>query len=116
MQALAEELSAYFSGERASFSVPVRLWGSPFSRAVWEELRHVPYGEVVTYQELAKRIGKPKAARAVGQALAKNPIPIIIPCHRVVGKKGVGGFGPGVEWKERLLDLEARYKTKFSPR
>lgn len=113
---LAAELSAYFEGRSKDFSVPVRLEGPPFFRRVWEELRGIPYGETCTYQELAARLGRARAARAVGQALAKNPVPILIPCHRVVGKDGLGGFGPGLVWKKRLLALEAAHRTKFSPR
>lgn len=116
LRALAAELSAYFQGRSAEFSVPVRLDGPPFFRRVWEELRRIPYGETLTYRELAERLGKPRTARAVGQALAKNPVPIIVPCHRIVGKQGLGGFGPGLTWKKRLLELEAAHKAKFSPR
>lgn len=113
---LAAELSAYFQGGIKGFSVPVRLEGPPFFRQVWEELRRIPYGETVTYGELAARLGRPKAARAVGRALAHNALPILVPCHRVVAQGGLGGFGPGPAWKERLLALEAAHKTKFSPR
>ncbi len=110
------ELSAYFQGLSQDFSVSVRLEGPPFFRRVWEELSRIPYGESITYQGLAAGLGRPGAARAVGQALAKNPVPIIIPCHRVVAKQGLGGFGPGLPWKKRLLELEAAHKAKFSPR
>lgn len=113
---LSLELDEYFRGERAAFTVPFRLEGPPFFQKVWAELLRIPYGERVTYGELAERVGRPKGARAVGQALAKNPIPILISCHRVVAKRGLGGFGPGLTWKEKLLSLEARYKEKFSPR
>ncbi len=116
LQELRQELDQYFQGERAAFTVPVKLTGPPFFRQVWAELRTVPYGETVTYGELARRTGGPQAARAVGQAMAKNPLPILVPCHRVVGKGDIGGFGPGLAWKERLLALERRYKAKFSPR
>lgn len=113
---LSSELDEYFCGKRAEFTVPIRLIGPPFFQKVWTELRRIPYGETLTYAELAKRVGKPKAARAVGQALAMNPLPIIVPCHRVVGRKGLGGFGPGLDWKEKLLALEASHKEKFFPR
>ncbi|MGB9758078.1 MAG: methylated-DNA--[protein]-cysteine S-methyltransferase [Candidatus Bipolaricaulaceae bacterium] len=113
---LAAELDEYFRGERARFTVPMKLVGPPFYRLVWEELLCIPYGETLTYGDLAKRLGRPRAARAVGLALARNPLPIIVPCHRVVGKNGLGGFGPGRAWKEKLLSLEASYREKFSPR
>ena len=113
---LSSELNEYFSGNRVEFTAPFRLIGPPFFQKVWAEVKRIPYGETLTYAELAKRLGKPKAARAVGQALAMNPLPIIIPCHRVVGRRGLGGFGPGLAWKEKLLALEATHKEKFSPR
>jgi methylated-DNA-[protein]-cysteine S-methyltransferase len=116
LEILRRELNEYFLGERATFSVPLSLSGPPFFLRVWEELLRIPYGERITYGELAFRIGRPRAARAVGQALAENPLPILIPCHRVVGKRGLGGFGPGLGWKKRLLELEQTYREKFSPR
>lgn len=116
LELLSRELTEYFRGERAGFTVPVNLEGPAFFRRVWAELLRIPYGETVTYGELSRRMGNPKASRAVGRALAKNPVPIIVPCHRVVGAKDLGGFGPGLPWKERLLALEATYKEKFSPR
>ena len=104
---LTRELEAFFQGERREFSLPLSLAGTPFQLAVWEELRKVPYGTVVSYGELASRIGHPRAARAVGGAVGANPVPILIPCHRVVRAGGeLGGFGPGPEWKRRLLELE----------
>ena len=104
---LTRELEAFFRGERREFSLPLSLAGTPFQLAVWGELRKVPYGRVVSYGELASRIGRPRAARAVGGAVGANPVPILIPCHRVVrGDGGLGGFGPGPEWKRRLLELE----------
>ncbi|MGQ9699706.1 MAG: methylated-DNA--[protein]-cysteine S-methyltransferase [Candidatus Bipolaricaulaceae bacterium] len=113
---LARELNEYFCGERARFTVPFLLKGPTFFQKVWEEVLCIPYGEVRTYGELARGVGSWRAARAVGQALASNPLPIVVPCHRVVGRHGLGGYGPGLAWKERLLALEAHYKEKFSPR
>ncbi|HDI11514.1 MAG TPA: methylated-DNA--[protein]-cysteine S-methyltransferase [Candidatus Acetothermia bacterium] len=108
---LQKELDAYFRRESRAFSVPLDPLGTPFQRRVWEELRLIPYGRTVTYGELARKLGRPKAARAVGNAVAANPIPILIPCHRVLPKgKGIGNFGPGIQWKERLLRLEGALK------
>jgi len=109
---LAQELNAYFAGELREFTLPLSLSGTPFQLAVWEELLRVPYGEVVSYGGLARRIGRARAARAVGGAVGANPVPILVPCHRVVrGDGSLGGFGPGLEWKRRLLALEgAKWK------
>ena len=103
----ASELQEYFSGKRKSFDLPLDPCGSVFQRKVWRELCRIPYGQVAAYGEIAARIGLPKAARAVGQANHRNPIPVIIPCHRVVaaGNKP-GGYGGGIGLKIRLLDLE----------
>jgi len=103
---LERELAAYFAGELSQFTVPLALTGTEFQLQVWEALRGVRYGTTVTYGELARAVGRPGAARAVGRAVGANPIPIVIPCHRVVGARGLGGFGPGQEWKRRLLALE----------
>ncbi len=113
---LTEELNEYFCGDRKSFTVPFSLQGPPFFQRVWQELQRIPYGEIRTYGEVAQGVGSPRATRAVGQALARNPLPILVPCHRVVGTHGLGGYGPGLGWKERFLALEAHYKEKFSPR
>lgn len=100
------ELEQYFSGERKEFSCDVNISGLPlFTQKVLDELRKIRYGETVTYSGLAKRIGS-RAYRAVGRALASNPIPIVIPCHRVVAKNGIGGFSAGVDVKKKLLELE----------
>jgi methylated-DNA-[protein]-cysteine S-methyltransferase len=103
----ARQLHAYFAGERHTFALPLRPAGTEFEVDVWEELRRIPYGETLSYGELADRIGNPGAARAVGRANACNPIPIIVPCHRVIGADGsLTGFGGGLDTKRRLLDLE----------
>jgi methylated-DNA-[protein]-cysteine S-methyltransferase len=107
--ALARELAEYFAGERKNFSVPVSPEGPEFHRHVWRALLEVPYGRTTTYAGLAAAAGNSKAARAAGRAMAENPLPIIIPCHRAVyahGKKQ--RYGGGAEMKEYLLDLESR--------
>ncbi|WP_323379318.1 methylated-DNA--[protein]-cysteine S-methyltransferase [Streptomyces durbertensis] len=101
------ELAEYFAGERTEFSVPVRAAGTEFQRTVWAELRKIPYGRTITYGELAARIGRPSAARAVGAANGRNPVSVIVPCHRVVGGGGsLTGYAGGLARKERLLALE----------
>lgn len=103
------QLEEYFGGERTEFDVPVRLEGTTFQCRVWEGLRGIPYGETVSYGELAGRVGKPGAARAVGLANGRNPVAIIVPCHRVIGADGsLTGYGGGLERKRWLLGLEAR--------
>jgi methylated-DNA-[protein]-cysteine S-methyltransferase len=102
-----DEILAYLAGEQRGFSVPIVLEGTVFQRSVWAELQRVPYGETRTYGEVAAAVGKPRAARAVGGACGANPLPIIVPCHRIVGGSGsLVGFGGGLEMKERLLALE----------
>ncbi|NLG37444.1 MAG: methylated-DNA--[protein]-cysteine S-methyltransferase [Clostridiales bacterium] len=102
-----EQLAAYFAGALRAFSLPLSLTGSPFSLRVWQACLEIPYGQTLTYGELALRIGAPGAARAVGGALNRNPVPILIPCHRVVGAGGaLTGYAGGVGVKERLLGLE----------
>jgi methylated-DNA-[protein]-cysteine S-methyltransferase len=104
-----EQLDQYFAGQRTRFDVPLRLNGTPFQRTVWAALRGIPYGETISYGQLADRIGKPSASRAVGLANGKNPIGIIVPCHRVVGANGsLTGYGGGLERKRHLLDFEQR--------
>ncbi|MFW6374386.1 MAG: methylated-DNA--[protein]-cysteine S-methyltransferase [Thermodesulfobacteriota bacterium] len=103
----ARQLSDYFEGKRKHFDLKLSPAVTPFQGRVLQALQEVPYGETVTYGELARRIGQPNAARAVGMANARNPIPIVIPCHRVIGKSGkLTGFGGGLDIKQRLLDLE----------
>jgi methylated-DNA-[protein]-cysteine S-methyltransferase len=103
------QLEEYFRGEREEFDVPLAMEGTEFQLTVWHALRRIPYGETVSYGKLAERIGNPKAVRAVGLANGCNPIPIIVPCHRVIGSDGsLTGFGGGLPTKKKLLELEAR--------
>jgi methylated-DNA-[protein]-cysteine S-methyltransferase len=102
----AHQLEGYFAGERTAFDVPMELDGTDFQRRVWTELRRIPYGETISYGELARRVGRPNGPRAVGQANGRNPIPIIVPCHRVVASKGIGGYGGGLKLKRALLAIE----------
>jgi methylated-DNA-[protein]-cysteine S-methyltransferase len=104
---LMERLRAYFSGQPASFPDMLDLsTATPFQRRVWQAARMIPYGETRTYGWLAGQIGRPGAARAVGQAIGRNPVPIVIPCHRVLGSSGLGGFYGGLDLKRSLLRLE----------
>ncbi|GHH36039.1 methylated-DNA--[protein]-cysteine S-methyltransferase [Streptomyces candidus] len=103
-----EQLDAYFAGELREFTVPVRLHGTPFQRGVWEQLQRIPYGETRSYGQLADRLGKSGASRAVGLANGKNPVGIIVPCHRVIGSTGsLTGYGGGLDRKQRLLAFES---------
>ena len=103
------QLREYFAGRRSEFELPLAPEGTEFQRTVWNRLREIPYGETISYGELAKRVGNPKASRAVGAANGQNPIPIVIPCHRVIGSNGkLTGFGGGLPVKEALLALEAK--------
>ncbi len=102
------QLNEYFVGERHEFNLPLRLNGTEFQLLVLEELQRIPYGETTSYGAVAKSIGRPKAVRAVGAANGRNPIPIIVPCHRVIGSGGdLTGFGGGLDTKKALLRLEA---------
>ncbi len=101
------QLKEYFAGTRTTFELPLEPHGTDFQLSVWELLRKIPYGVTTSYGELARRLGDPKATRAVGAANGANPIPIIVPCHRVVGSKGeLTGFGGGIERKRWLLEHE----------
>lgn len=100
------QLAEYFAGTRREFELPVRVGGTPFQRQVWAELCRIPYGETITYGELARRIGRPTACRAVAAACGANPLCIVVPCHRVVASNGPGGFAAPLEVKLRLLELE----------
>ena len=103
------QLQTYFDGQLQRFDLPLQPAGTPFQGAVWQALARVPYGRTITYGELAALLGKPRAARAVGAALGRNPLPIIVPCHRVVGSDGsLTGFAGGVDIKRSLLALETR--------
>ena len=107
---LKGQLSAYFNGQLKTFDLSLAPIGTTFQKQVWAALQTIPYGTVASYGQVARQIGNPKACRAVGGANNKNPIPIIIPCHRVIGNDGsLTGFGGGLDTKRRLLDLEKQY-------
>jgi methylated-DNA-[protein]-cysteine S-methyltransferase len=106
--AVREQLDAYFAGELDAFDVPLALHGTAFQLRVWEELLRIPFGETISYSELARRLGDPKLVRAVGTANGRNPVSIIVPCHRVIGADGsLVGYGGGLERKQWLLEHEA---------
>ncbi len=107
---LKKEIKEYMCGKRRDFNVPFHQSGTPFQERVWEELTKIPYGHTVTYSELAERIGRPKAVRAVANAVGDNSISILVPCHRVVAKGGIGGYAWGIEIKKTLL-----YKIEKTP-
>lgn len=108
-EAVIAELGEYFAGRLTRFRSRIAPRGTPFQLRVWSALRDIPYGETTTYAEIARRLGQPTACRAVGAANGRNPIPVIIPCHRVVGTDGsLTGFGGGLPIKRALLDIEAR--------
>lgn len=108
-----KELEEYFAGARTAFDVPLRPRGTAFQLRVWEALREIPFGETLPYGELARHMGRPGAARAIGAATGRNPIAILIPCHRVVGADGsLVGFGGGLDRKRALLELETRAIAK----
>lgn len=110
LQEAVGQLDIYFTGRLKEFTVRLSPQGTPFQLSVLRGLQGVPYGETVSYGELARRIGKPKASRAVGAAIARNPLPIVIPCHRVIGSNGsLTGFGGGLDIKQALLDLERSF-------
>lgn len=104
---VVKQLKEYFNGERKSFNIPLELKGTEFQKRVWNELIKIPYGDAASYKEIAEKIGSKKSYRAVGNANGKNPIPIIIPCHRVIISNGkLGGYTGGLEIKIKLLELE----------
>lgn len=103
----ARQLGAYFAGRRRAFDLPLAPQGTPFQRAVWAALLEVPYGATASYGEIARRLGRPRAVRAVGAANGANPLPIVVPCHRIVGASGaLTGYAGGLALKRRLLELE----------
>lgn len=107
----SQQLMEYFKKERTTFDIPVKLEGTEFQKKVWEALLHIPYGTTQSYGEVAKQIQNPKAVRAIGGACNRNPVMIIVPCHRVIGHNGsLVGFGAGLERKEYLLNLELQRK------
>ncbi len=109
------QLDAYFNGRLTSFELPLNPRGTKFQRSVWNALREIPYGETISYGELAAAIDKPKAPRAVGAANGRNPLSIVVPCHRVIGSTGkLTGFGGGLKTKAFLLDLEREYSAHNS--
>jgi methylated-DNA-[protein]-cysteine S-methyltransferase len=114
--AVREQLAEYFAGERQQFDVPLKLAGTSFQQRVWQELVRIPFGTTISYGQLAERVDKPTASRAVGQANGRNPISIIVPCHRVIGADGkLTGYGGGVDKKKWLLAWE-RSATVAAPR
>jgi methylated-DNA-[protein]-cysteine S-methyltransferase len=107
------QLKEYFAGKRRDFDLPLAPEGTAFQRSVWRQLQEIPYAETISYGELAKRVKNPKASRAVGSANGKNPIPIVIPCHRVIAADGkLGGFGGGLPTKVALLELETKTQAR----
>ena len=111
MKECMRQLDEYFKGRRQKFSIPLLLEGTDFQKAVWRQLQKIPFGQTASYGDVARSVGSPKAFRAVGNANNKNPIPLIIPCHRVIGSDGkLVGFGGGIWRKEWLLDHEKRFQ------
>ena len=109
-----QEIDLYLEGKLKSFSIPIRLTGTPFQQRVWEVISKIPYGETISYGELAEKVGNPKGSRAVARACGANPIGLIVPCHRVVGSNGkLGGYTGGVDKKISLLNLETLLSNKI---
>ncbi|HEX7831699.1 MAG TPA: methylated-DNA--[protein]-cysteine S-methyltransferase [Thermoanaerobaculia bacterium] len=108
-QPVIDQLTEYFAGKRKNFDIELAMRGTEFQLDVWNELTRIPYGDTISYSDLARRIGRPAAIRAVGAANGANPIPVIVPCHRVIGANGsLTGYGGGIERKQWLLALEGR--------
>jgi methylated-DNA-[protein]-cysteine S-methyltransferase len=113
LAAAARQLAEYFAGERRTFELRLAPAGTDFQRRVWRQLARIPFGATISYGELARRLGNPKATRAVGAANGANPLPIVLPCHRVIGADGgLTGYGGGIERKRRLLALERRVTSR----
>ncbi len=113
---VVSQLDEYFRQERRTFDLPSLMLGTSFQQTVWRALQDIPYGTTITYRELAKRIGNPAAVRAVGRANGTNPIPIVVPCHRVIGADGsLTGYGGGLERKKQLLTLEGAIQAPLLP-
>lgn len=112
-----QQLREYFSGRRTTFNIALHPQGTPFQRRVWQALTKIPYGDTVSYGDIAKSIGQPSASRAVGAANGRNPLSIFVPCHRVIGHSGLlVGYGGGLHIKEKLLALEHQVLSKRAPR
>ncbi len=110
---VTQQLQQYFSGERRHFEVKLSLVGTPFQQRVWQQLTQIPYGTTLSYGEMARHIGNPRGSRAVGSANGKNPISILVPCHRAVGGNGqLTGYAGGLDMKRQLLDLEAQIASR----
>jgi|SRR5262245_1932733 len=108
------QLHEYFAGQRQEFDLQLQMAGTAFQRAVWFALTRIPYGKTISYAELARRVGKPRAVRAVGSANGANPLPIVVPCHRVIGSDdSLTGFGGGLDLKQRLLSLEGAACVRY---
>lgn len=106
------QLQEYLEGKRKKFDIPIKLYGTEFQKKVWNELLKIPYGKTASYEEIAKRIGKPKACRAVGMANHNNPLLIVVPCHRVINRnKKLGGYALGLDIKRMLLEMERKYAS-----
>jgi methylated-DNA-[protein]-cysteine S-methyltransferase len=107
LEATASQLAEYFAGDRRDFDLPLAPAGTPFQKSVWRALQAIPFGELCSYRDIAEHIGKPSAVRAVGAANGRNPLPIVVPCHRVIGSDGsLTGFAGGLDTKRALLALE----------
>ncbi|MDR1690258.1 MAG: methylated-DNA--[protein]-cysteine S-methyltransferase [Candidatus Methanoplasma sp.] len=102
----AQQVEEYISGKRKVFDLPLVFEGTEFQKSVWNAMRNIPYGKTESYKDLAERVGRPKAYRAVGTACSLNPIPLIVPCHRVVASDGIGGFSCGIVMKKKLMTIE----------